>query len=427
MTAKMDKTSALAFWDPVHYGAHAKTLEHKVLQWVDAYFNCGTHRATVLLPPQDHARTYVIFQEHQPTFLLTALKIISYATVIIPAIMLIAKYILRSRNLFYEVRPALTPVIFQPYDSGDVPASTPTSNDPAVGNLLKGYKLGMNAKRYSSIMEQIHSKIPEPDTARLTLLPANLQALGKTEDAERINDEIVNFFQDLINRGFLRSDWEDRLLKMTSAIYDAVMMLEGEELKSAQEILISSLEDAFQNCSNRKSTEIERLYFLYVAPELLTAAQEASTSVETLVFELANYRIEIRDAIINMLCPDQHNAASHRYFRMELNQETFYLPIPPLCAEDNNYEGFAKKRQRSAIIKGFQEKYDNPHIIYDLFIGYMNPKPNEKFLFKPGMFTDWLKATARMDVNVFMDENMTVYKPEIFIAFLNEMGFLEAI
>jgi Family of unknown function (DUF648) len=390
------------FWTPVKYREHVITQTHKVMECIDNYFYLNGKVAVVVASPANNRCIDIQLQEDQPSLWLTILKVISYATLIIPAIMLIAKYVLRSRHVFNLI-------------------GVNTSKNPAIAKLLSNYRLADNAKTYSELMEKIYSDVPEPNDAQLKAFTANLQLL----DEDRISDRILNVYEHQIVKGKRRDIWEDRFLKMTIATYDAIMRLEDEELATGKEILITALDSAFRHCSNRQSAEIERVYFQYVAPELLDAVQAAATPLETLIFELMKHRSKIRDEIVNRLCPDVHNAASHRYFRNELNEDIFYLPKPLLCAEDNHYENFAQKRKQGEIIAAFQKAYDNPNTIYDIFIGLIYPNAKEKFHFKPDMFTKWLEESGRMNADAFADEDMTTYKTEIPIAFLVEHGFLK--
>jgi hypothetical protein len=318
-------------------------------------------------------------------------------------------------------KPTIVDLIPQPI------TPVPTSKDPAIAQLLGRYRLAENAKKYSDLMEKIYSDIPEPDDLQLYGLVTQLTVLLKKRGDDRIRDKILQSFEDIavkIETKKRLNLWEERLLKMTVAIYGAIMKLEGDDLEAGQEILILGLLDAFQNCSNRQSAEIERLYFRYVAPELLAAVEAAATLVETLIFELMQFRIRMRDEIINRLCPDAHNAASHRYFRKKLNESTFFLPTSLLSAQDEHYGMYAMKANEDLIINEFNKIYDNPNTIYDIFIGLLYPNPKDTFRFKPAMFTKWLEENGLMNANAFSDEDMTIYKLEIMIRFLVENGFL---
>src|SRR5690349_13891015 len=91
----------LKFWTPVKYGNLAQTTTHKAIEKVDEYFNLGGRVATVVaLPAPGSSSTRVRLQHNYSNFLLTVLKVMSYATLIIPTLMFIAKGILRLSHSF---------------------------------------------------------------------------------------------------------------------------------------------------------------------------------------------------------------------------------------------------------------------------------------------------------------------------------------
>jgi hypothetical protein len=424
----------VSFWDPINYRGYAQTHDHMALERIDDYFYLGGRVAVVYDEPLDPESTPVHIQLHRPDFLLTVIKVISYATVIIPIIMLIAKCILRAKYDFHydfhDFQHGLDDL--NPVDNTLEPVMTISTSDTGpVASLLKNYKLGKNARSCSELMLKIHSNIPNPHDLQLYSLHFMLATLGNIEirDEEdgvvkRVGHTIVQYYDDLINREYPRTDWEDRFLKMTFLVYENIMKLAGDELESAKTILASGLIDSFAHCRNRKSTEIERLYDLYVVPELLAAAQDADMPKEKLMYEFMNFRMKFRDEIINRKCFDLHNASSHRYFRAKLDQNIFYLPPPPLCDKDEAYAMFAQWDQESAIIHAFQNHYHNPKTIFDIFTRLINPVNSDKFQYKPAMFMEWLGDKGLLNPDSFTDEDMTVFKPDVIIRFLTDQGFL---
>src|SRR5689334_5739705 len=177
MTTKIYRTEnhEFSFWTPVKYKEHAITQTHKVMEGIDGYFNLGGRVAVVVSPPQNNRNIDIQIQEDHSPLCLTILKIISYATIIIPAIMLVAKYILRSSYVFNLI-------------------GVNTSKNPAIGKLLSEYRLADNAKTYSDLMERIYSKIPEPTQEQIRTFPDTLLRL----DPDRMEDRICDAFRALV-------------------------------------------------------------------------------------------------------------------------------------------------------------------------------------------------------------------------------------
>lgn len=92
--------SGISFYTPVEFGAEA-TFGQKVLELVDGYLNFGS-RVAVVIPGSIRNGSYeVAIQWKETSWLKTALKVLSYATIVIPFIMLVAKAALRSTFLFH--------------------------------------------------------------------------------------------------------------------------------------------------------------------------------------------------------------------------------------------------------------------------------------------------------------------------------------
>jgi hypothetical protein len=313
-------------------------------------------------------------------------------------------------------------------------------------------------------METIYNDIPEPIGDDLRDITTNIDELIEYSVillTEQLNDEnelirltdkesiilmtnstdyrrrAKTFFKDVIKKD--RGVWEDRFLKMTICVYNHITKTRDDAL---MQILGISLLAAFQNCSNRKSTEIERLYFTYVAPDRLKDYEAIATAQETLTFELMQHRRNLRDGIINTICNDMHNAASHRFYCAKLNEKIFYLPPAVLCEADGQHAEYAMthNHEEERIIKAFKDQYESPNAIYDFFTQLLYSKQGEKF--KRDMFVGWLEKTGRMNPDAFIDDewlkqngrskaeienftDYTVYKPELIVEYLasNEKGF----
>jgi hypothetical protein len=91
----------LPFWTPIHYGTKAATWQHRLIQGIDNYFNLKNDVAEVVPGMLRNQSTGVKWLEKSQPLWLTILKIISYATLIIPAILLCVKWVLRARYPFH--------------------------------------------------------------------------------------------------------------------------------------------------------------------------------------------------------------------------------------------------------------------------------------------------------------------------------------
>lgn len=93
----------VSFFTPVSFGDHAKSVSQSLLEWVDDYFYFGGRKACVISGhTKEGCEGTVLYQPAVP-FQVTALKVATYATVIIPILMLIAKIVLRSLHSFYLI------------------------------------------------------------------------------------------------------------------------------------------------------------------------------------------------------------------------------------------------------------------------------------------------------------------------------------
>ncbi len=91
------------FFTAVSFGSHPKSCSQSLLEAVDSYFYLGGKKAFVIPGDIDQGAKKVVLSQDSSSFLGTVFKVISYATLIIPAIVLIAKAILRSIYSFETV------------------------------------------------------------------------------------------------------------------------------------------------------------------------------------------------------------------------------------------------------------------------------------------------------------------------------------
>jgi hypothetical protein len=220
------------------------------------------------------------------------------------------------------------------------------------------------------------------------------------------------------------TQWEKRYIKMLISVRKEIARRNDP---SDTEVLIAALIEAYQHCSNRKGSELERLYFAYVVPHANGDYIQSQGPIETLIYAFSNLRIHIRDKIITTICNDRHNAASETYFCRLLNKSVFYLPDPPLNGVDLNFSNYAMKEKEQLIIKSFKKCYESPNTIYTAFNDMLYPKPGAKHPYPPSEFTKWLESKGRMNESAFEDLDTGKIKPQLAIDYLEELGFYEKI
>ena len=89
------------FFTPVSYQMQSKSTCQSLLETVDNYFYLGGKKALVVHANEHELRAAVV--DSKQSFLTTLLKVVSYCTVILPAILLLAKAILRWTQPAYEI------------------------------------------------------------------------------------------------------------------------------------------------------------------------------------------------------------------------------------------------------------------------------------------------------------------------------------
>ena len=122
-----------------------------------------------------------------------------------------------------------------------------------VKNPGKGY----NANRVSEVFERMYTNLPHPTSEQLrelkeVKLPLFLPIIG-TGGTIQYKLEAGN------------SEWQDRTIRMIWAIFEKIPQLDADEVEVIRELMFQ----AFVNCSNRMSTEVERMYYKYVERDLM--------------------------------------------------------------------------------------------------------------------------------------------------------------
>ncbi len=90
------------FFTPIIFENRPKSIGTSIAETIEAYFYFGGKRALVLSRQKGNKCIEVELQDgYRPPFLSTALKVISYCTIVIPAVALIVKFALRSLYTFH--------------------------------------------------------------------------------------------------------------------------------------------------------------------------------------------------------------------------------------------------------------------------------------------------------------------------------------
>ncbi len=90
--------SDLHFFTPITYGTLPKTTSQSLLEATDAYFYLGGKRAYVIAGRVEQGKEGVLLLEESSSFVVSALKVASYFTIVIPLLVLVVKIALRSMH-----------------------------------------------------------------------------------------------------------------------------------------------------------------------------------------------------------------------------------------------------------------------------------------------------------------------------------------
>lgn len=97
--------SKLSFFTPIDYRSSPKSINSNLLEKVDNYFYLGGKKAHVIQGRTKTKHEKVMLSESCTSALAKVGKILSYFTIVIPLIMLIAKTILRSQHSYKIINP----------------------------------------------------------------------------------------------------------------------------------------------------------------------------------------------------------------------------------------------------------------------------------------------------------------------------------
>jgi hypothetical protein len=92
--------SQVSFFTPINFGNQPKSSSEWLLEKVDSYFHLKDKKAYVVLNETGLKERSVLIATEQSPCLITALKVASYITLVLPFIMLVLKAILRSAYTF---------------------------------------------------------------------------------------------------------------------------------------------------------------------------------------------------------------------------------------------------------------------------------------------------------------------------------------
>lgn len=103
MSTETISTSTVSFFTPISFGDQKKSCVRSMLEATDRYFYLGGRKAYVIPGDAKDGLKEAVLLKDSPAFLATVFKVfkvISYFTMILPVIMLVAKVILRSTHSF---------------------------------------------------------------------------------------------------------------------------------------------------------------------------------------------------------------------------------------------------------------------------------------------------------------------------------------
>jgi len=95
--------SKVEFFTPINFAHHPKSCSQSLVEYANSYFYLGGKKATVIPGHKQNGREGVVLTKDSPRFLITALKVLSYLTVILPILFLIVKAIYRSMHKFHVI------------------------------------------------------------------------------------------------------------------------------------------------------------------------------------------------------------------------------------------------------------------------------------------------------------------------------------
>lgn len=153
----------ISFFTPIMYESFPKTCCRRVFENAEAYFNLGGKQAkAVFFNTARHSTDVVIVQQQVAVFKIIAL-IASYFTVIIPAIFLVLKYILRSQHKF-NVISANSPLLKR-----EMPVPMPVPQLPEIRHETTSTSTSQNQK--NTVPNPILQVVPNPNTSTPTYPP----------------------------------------------------------------------------------------------------------------------------------------------------------------------------------------------------------------------------------------------------------------
>jgi len=101
--------AGISFFTPVEYGNQVTSFGERLTEAVDGYFYLGGRVAVIIPGMVRNGSQEVSIQNNDTVWWKTALKVLSYMTVILPVILLIAKAVLRSSFVFHNCQNQIVP------------------------------------------------------------------------------------------------------------------------------------------------------------------------------------------------------------------------------------------------------------------------------------------------------------------------------
>jgi hypothetical protein len=151
----------VSFMTPVKFEGNFPSCRHTCLELVDSYFDLGrffkTKVAAVDYYNPLEKRYYCEKKDSNSPFFVTALKIISYVTIVLPLVAFVLKYIFRSQEEFYYKKDLMSKTPVPPQGNGTTPPPPPPPDDDNPSRNTLGISRLVELELVPSIKERLLS------------------------------------------------------------------------------------------------------------------------------------------------------------------------------------------------------------------------------------------------------------------------------
>lgn len=185
--------TSIKFFTPVNYGDHCQTLAQFALEKVDAYFYLGGRKAQVIPGHRQGKSEGTVLFDENASFFKTALKVATYFTLVIPALMLVAKVILRWTHPFHLIGILKQQTLG--LDDNDDGCAAPTAADGSKGPNVPPNPNKANEPR--NLIFDIPTRLSAEETCKLRIrVQAVLDQNGQVHVRDRIGLSDLPQFRD---------------------------------------------------------------------------------------------------------------------------------------------------------------------------------------------------------------------------------------